>query len=209
MAILLTGGVSSSSNTRLIKYLMIEKIKQFVNESYQKSIYGSGSIKHFERTVDWLLALKPDADEAMQIAAYAHDIERAFRDEVSEEVFKDREFNDPEFLADHETKGAEIAAKFLRDNGYGDNDVKRVYNMIRYHEEGGDDEANLIKDADSISYLEINAKRHLPLIETLGKEKVKNKIDWMYNRITTEKAKELATPFYDDVIRELYSYFFS
>ncbi len=32
--------------------------------------------RHAENTLDWLLKLKPDADEALQIAALGHDIER-------------------------------------------------------------------------------------------------------------------------------------
>ncbi len=32
---------------------------------------------HSKNTLEWLLKLKPDADEALQIAALAHDIERA------------------------------------------------------------------------------------------------------------------------------------
>ncbi len=33
--------------------------------------------RHAENTLDWLLRLKPDADEPLQIATLGHDIERA------------------------------------------------------------------------------------------------------------------------------------
>lgn len=36
--------------------------------------------EHAQNTLEWLLKLKPDADEALQIAALGHDIERAFED---------------------------------------------------------------------------------------------------------------------------------
>jgi len=183
---------------------MLDKVKQFVDKSFANSIYGSGSTKHFERTVDWLKELKSDADEPMLIAAYAHDIERAFRDGNSQEdFFKDKEFNDRDFLANHQTKGAEIISDFLRKQNYPENEIKRIYNMIRYHEEGGDEESNLIKDADSISYLENNAAKHTKWISSLGADKVKRKIDWMYNRISLKKAKFLASPFYNKVLEKL------
>jgi len=49
--------------------LYLEKAKEFVDQSV-------GPKPHFQNTLDWLLNLKPDADEALQIAAYCHDIER-------------------------------------------------------------------------------------------------------------------------------------
>ena len=35
---------------------------------------------HAQNTLEWLLKLKPDADETLQIAALGHDIERAMED---------------------------------------------------------------------------------------------------------------------------------
>lgn len=56
-----------------------KKAEQFVKESFVKT-GKKHEMPHFERTVYWLLKLKPDADEALKIAAIAHDIERAFRE---------------------------------------------------------------------------------------------------------------------------------
>ena len=67
-------------------------------------------------------------------------------------------------------------------------------------EEGGNEEADLIKDADSISYLENNAIKHIKLIGKLSKDRIKNKVDWMYNRISSKKAKSLAEPFYKEAM---------
>jgi len=178
---------------------MLDKVKQFVNESFGKGVNEKGS-EHFEQTIYWAQQLKPDADEPILIAAYAHDIARAFRKENSEETFKNRELDDPEILKEHQEEGARIMADFLRKEGYDEGSIKRVYDMIRRHEEGGDEESDLIKDADSISYLEINAVKHIKWIDNLGKDKIKNKIDWMYNRISSDKAKELANPLYEKVL---------
>ena len=135
---------------------MLDQVIEFVNESFSQGVMGAGSIPHFERALYWVKQLKPDADEAIQIAVYAHDIQRAFRTTNTEDTFKDKEFNDPEFLEEHQKKGAEIITAFLRERGYKDLDVTRVYNMVRYHEEGGDRESDLVKDADSLSYFEMN-----------------------------------------------------
>jgi len=178
---------------------MLDKIKQFVSESFGRGINEKG-MKHFERTIYWVKQLKPNADEPILIAAYAHDIARAFRKKNSEETFKDKEFNDSGILKEHQEEGAQIITEFLKREDYNENLINRVYNMIRYHEEGGDEESNLIKDADSISYLEINAIKHIKLVYIFGKDKIKNKIDWMYNRISSQKAKLLAGSYYKKAI---------
>ena len=178
---------------------MFDKVKQFVNESFANSIYSSGGFKHFEQTVYWLKKIKPDADEPMLIATYAHDIERAFRAKDSVATFKDKEFNDKEFLANHQTKGADIVVDFLKKNNYPKDKIKRVYEMIRHHEQEGSEESTLIKDADSLSYLEVAAPKHIKLLSELGADKIQRKIDWMYNRISSDKAKDLARPYYEKV----------
>jgi hypothetical protein len=181
---------------------MLEKAKTFVAESFGSKVNNEAMI-HFERTVYWLLQLKPEADEAMQIAAYAHDIERAFREGSNDDFFKDKEFNDPEKLKEHEEKGAMIISEFLEKNNYEHSNTARVYNMVRHHEEGGDLESDLIQGADSLSFLENNVSKFIARIPIMGKEKIEKKITWMYERISLNKAKELAKPFYDEAVKKL------
>ncbi len=182
---------------------MLDQVKKFVNESFNQG-NNEKSMAHFEQAVYWLKILKPDADEPMQIAAYAHDIGRAFRKTNTAETFKDKEFNDPHVLAEHGETGARIISEFLKNEGYNKEAISRIYNMVRYHEEGGDVESDLIKDADSLSYLEVNAPKFVEkLVKPLGKEKIKRKIDWMYNRISSMKAKELAKLYYNKAIKLL------
>jgi len=177
---------------------MFNKVKQFVDDSFKEIV------PHFERTVYWLKELKPDADEAMEIAAYAHDIARAFRSADSIKKFKDKELNDPMRIKEHQEEGVKIIGKFLRDNHYNEKDTLKVENMVLKHEVGGNEESNFIKDADSISYLEINAPKHIEKwVPNLGKEKVRRKFQWMFDRITSNKAKELAKPFYIKAIELL------
>ena len=74
---------------------MLERVIEFVNKAYNRDPI------HFKRTVYWLRQLKPDADEPMLIAAYAHDIERAFA-RSSMDFWKDKELNDSEYLKKHQ-----------------------------------------------------------------------------------------------------------
>jgi len=178
---------------------MLEQVVGYVNDSFGQSVSGK-SVEHFERTLYWLRQLHPEADEPMQISAYSHDIARAFRKQGTTETFKDKELNDPEVLREHQEEGARIMWRFLVHQEYDQLLAERVYRMIDHHEVGGDSESDLIKDADSLSYLEVNAPKHIKLISKLGEGKIRRKIDWMYERITSEQARELAEPFYRKAI---------
>lgn len=180
---------------------MLEKVKQFINESFAKSDYPN-TPDHLQRTLDWLLKLKPDADEAMQIAAYSHDIARAF----ATTSFEDKPFDDREYLYIHQKTGAEMVAKFLTEQGYDQHNIQRVYNMVNRHEDGGDGESDIIKDSDSLSYLEKPAHIKPEFIEKLGRAQVKYKVDYMHNRIATDRARELARPYYDKAVEALENY---
>ena len=96
--------------------------------------------------------------------------------------------------------------EFLEKEGFEKDKINRIANMILKHEIGGDEESDLIKDADSISYLEINAPKHVKkLVAPLGKDKVERKIRWMFERISSEKAKQIAEPFYKNAVDMLES----
>ncbi len=181
---------------------MLEQIKQFIQYSFSQGVHEKCT-NHFERTLYWAKQIEPDADEAVLIAAYAHDAARAFCTKDTSETFKDNEFNDHKILREHQCTGARIVADFLRKECYDEEAIQRVYHMIRHHEEGGEEESNMVMDADSISYLEVNAIKHIALINHLGKDKIKRKIEWMYSRISSHKAKEFAGPFYRKAIASL------
>lgn len=142
----------------------------------------------------------------MLIAAIAHDIERARRIKEYEERFKQSEkgFMDQGHMKYHQDKGAEVISDFLREQGAGVEFIDRVASLISRHEVGGSDDQNILKDADSISYFEVNAGRFIKKhLKNVGKEKIRKKFDWMFNRITSENAHEIARPFYEAAIRKL------
>lgn len=179
------------------------KAEQFVIDSFTK-LGKTSQIKHFERTVYWIKQLKADADEALLISAIAHDIERAFRKQDVKDKKHSHSYADPEFFRSHEERGAEIMADFLKKEGAEQKLIDRVKMLISKHEEGGNDDQNLLKDADSISFFENNVPTFLTKhVSEVGKEKVKEKFDWMFNRITSEKAKQIARQWYEEAIKKL------
>jgi hypothetical protein len=178
-------------------------VEQFVTESF-KNAGNETSLKHLVRTVYWLLQLNPNADEATQVAALSHDIERAFRVEKQNERLKQKGFKNEEHLEEHQNRGAEIMADFLTKEGASSDFIAKVKHLISKHEVGGDNEQNLIKDADSLSFFENNVKRFVEVLtKDTSKEAVKEKLDWMYDRITLDCAKQIARPWYDEGIRLL------
>lgn len=177
--------------------------EQFVFDSFNKA-EKSSQIEHFVRTVYWLKELKPDADEALLVSAIAHDIERAFRQKDVLEKITSVGFTGVEFYRSHEERGAKIIVDFLKHQNVNNDFIERVKKLVSRHEEGGDADQNLLKDADSISWLETYVSIFLgKILQKRGKEMVRQKFDWMYNRITSEKAKQIALPMYEKAISDL------
>lgn len=176
-----------------------QKVKSFVEEAFQ----DAAQILHFNRTVYWLQQLKPDADEALLISAMGHDVERAFREQKDGFDNNNKSFKNEDHLISHQNRGAEILAKFLSEQGAEENLINRVKHLVSAHEVGGDDDQNLLKDADSISFLENNSIIFLNKLKVLGYQRVKEKFDWMFERISFPKAKEIAQPFYKKIIKDL------
>jgi Domain of unknown function (DUF4202) len=182
-----------------------KKVELYVIDQFTKAGDDEG-IEHFLRTVHWLKMLKPDADEALLIAAVAHDIERAFRRHETYDKIKksDKGFRSDEHLTHHQKEGARIISEFLQQIGADQRTIERVRMLVSKHEIGGNDEQNLLKDADSISFFENNVKYFVGRkVNETGKEKVKDKFDWMYNRMTCEKAKQFARQLYGEAIKKL------
>jgi len=181
-----------------------QKTEQFVKDSFVKA-NKENQIKHFLRTVHWVRELRHDADEAILVAAVAHDIERAYRQQDQEDRKKGGSILGSDFLQAHQERGAEIVHKFLKEQGVSEEFIDKVTKLISKHEEGGNDDQNLIKDADSISFFKNNIQEflHSKQATVLGEKGTREKFDWMYNRITSEKAKQICKNLYEQAINEL------
>ncbi|HEY9280503.1 MAG TPA: DUF4202 family protein [Eoetvoesiella sp.] len=145
---------------------------------------------HAENTLQWLLRLAPNADDALRLAALAHDIERARPSRLRREQFDDYDA----FKAQHAETGARIASEILTESGIEPALRIEVCRLISRHEIGGDPRSDLLKDADSLSYFDHN----LPLyFAREGWEETLRRARWGYQRLSMR-----ARDHYDDIRHE-------
>jgi hypothetical protein len=115
---------------KIMAYLY-NKVRAYVKTSFSGD---EAQMLHFDRTVSWLQQIKPEADEAMLIAAIGHDIERAFLADRKDFDNNQKSFKDEEFLKNHSEKGGEILADFLQKQEAAPELIKRVRHLISGHE---------------------------------------------------------------------------
>jgi hypothetical protein len=184
-----------------------DRVEQFVIDSFNNSGDNRG-VKHLQRTAYWVKQLRQDANEALLVSAVAHDIERGFRNNQNYAFIKDdpKGFKSEGHLNYHQEEGARILTKYLQQIEVEKDFIEQVKMLVSKHEVGGNDDQNLLKDADSISFFENNIDHFLTnkVLET-GKDKVMEKFNWMYERITSPKAKEIVRDWYQDAIKRLNS----
>lgn len=186
-----------------MKLQFYPQVEKFVIDTFIKN-GDEGGVPHLLKTVEFIKFLKPDADEAMLIAAIAHDIERGFRGKQPSEKIKKQGFKGKNHLKYHQEEGARITAEFLKSIDADNKMIERVVMLISKHEVGGNTDQNLLKDADSMSFFETNVEHFVTKkVYEYGYEKVKEKLDWMFNRITHDRAKELVRDKYEEAIRQL------
>ncbi len=140
--------------------------------------------RHADNTLEWLLRVEPHADDALQLAALAHDIDRAIEElKVERAGFDDYDT----FKAAHARNGAEILRPILTECGVERHIVDEACRLVEVHEVGGDFRADLLKDADSISYFDVN----LPFYyRREGWNEAKRRSSWGYRRLSA-RAKEI------------------
>lgn len=186
----------------LNKYLFVsifKKVEKFVTDAFSK-VDKPTDVFHAQRTVYWIKELKPDADEALLVAGFAHDVERAFNGDWK------RGSSDPADLRKHQNLSANEIEKFLKQENVDEKFIAKVKHLVAHHEEGGDDEQNILCDADCLAYFEEKAMRWARRAKEEGTEKeMINKIEFYFSRFKSDKAKEIARPFYHDVIDYLKS----
>ncbi len=148
--------------------------------------------RHAENTLEWLLRLKPDADEPLQIAALGHDIDRAIETrKVQRSDFSDYDA----FKAAHAHNSALFLKEIMEACGVAPDIEEQVYRLVCRHEVGGDPRAELLKDADGISYFDVN----LPLYyERNGWEETKWRCVWGYRRLSAKMRQVVENMSYDD-----------
>ena len=174
------------------------KVEKFVKETYRRA-GKEKTIPHFERTVHWVEQLRPDSDEALRVAAFSHDIERAiYGDWVQGST-------EAKVLQKHGELSADIIGGFLRTIDAEEAFISRVKKLVAMHEFGGNEEQNVLNEADCISYFETRAPIHLMNWPDQGvpKAHIRKKFEFMYARLKTKHTKEIVGPLFKKVIEEL------
>ena len=163
----------------------ISLVKRKIEEVIKGSSVPEDPI-HSKNTLEWLLKLKPDADENLKIAALGHDIERASeKRKVRRQDYKDFDA----FKDKHALNSANVLAEIMQTCDIDKKMIDEVFFLVRHHETGGTDQVDILKDADSISYFEVN----LPLyfVRNTLKE-TKRRCLWGYRRLSDKGKKIVA-----------------
>lgn len=166
---------------------VVKKIESEIERIISKSEIPEDS-KHSTNTRAWILRLKPEADMALQIAALGHDIERSIKElKIKREHYID--YN--EFKRAHSRNSAKALHELLVKYDLDKRILDKVYNLVTHHEFGGNPEANILREADSISYFDVN----LPFyFQRNSKSETAFRIMWGYQRLSDE-AKAVVRDF--------------
>lgn len=141
--------------------------------------------RHAENTLEWLLRLERSADPALRLAALAHDIERARPDRLRREAFDDYDA----FKAAHAQEGARILGDLLRRCGVEEAVAREACRLVERHESGGDPRSDLLREADSLSFFEVN----LPLYHAReGDAETLRRCRWGVARLSSRGRARLA-----------------
>ena len=154
--------------------------------------------EHSRNTLKWLLDLDSRADAALRIAALGHDIDRA----VEARKVQRADFTDYDaFKAAHARNSASILLEVLADCNIEDAALMReVERLVCTHEVGGDPRSDLLKDADSLSYFDVN----LPLYYARnGWEETRRRCVWGYLRLSPRAKSIVAGLKFSDPLGQL------
>ncbi len=142
--------------------------------------------------MEWLLKLKPDADDALKIAALGHDIERAIAErKVRREDYKDY----GEFKEAHASNSAKILAEIMKECNISKKLADDVVFLVCHHETGGTRRADILRDADSISFFHVNLPYYF--IRN-GIEETKRRCLWGYGKLPKNMQEIVVTFNYND-----------
>lgn len=139
---------------------------------------------HSKNTLEWLLRLQPDADDALKIAALGHDIDRAIeKNKVERADYDDYDA----FKAAHARNSAEILRSILTACALEQKIVEEACRLVTCHEVGGDPRSDLLRDADAISYFDVNLPQYY---KREGWQETKRRSIWGYRRLSV-RAREV------------------
>ncbi len=108
--------------------------------------------EHALDTLKWVKRMASQADEALQIAALAHDLERAVPPMIRRRVNEAHK----DYKKRHAKRSALLIMDLMRKQGYSQPLWEKTGLLVENHEIGGDLETDILRDADSISFFSCN-----------------------------------------------------
>ena len=153
-----------------------EEVKKRINTIIVQSPFPEEPF-HSVNTLEWVLKLNPEADEALQISALGHDIERAYNEKhVHDTDFETYE----EYKQAHALNSAQLLSQLMEECGVDQNIVDDVAHLVAHHEIGGTEREDILKNANIISYFHVC----LPLFyDRRGEDVTRKRCVWGYKKL--------------------------
>ncbi|RZB29471.1 MAG: hypothetical protein AEth_01106 [Candidatus Argoarchaeum ethanivorans] len=139
-----------------------------------------------------MLKLKPNADEALKIAALGHDIERTIEEQ---KVIRKDYISYDDFKKAHALNSAEILKEIMKACNVKKELIDDVFFLVSSHETGGNRRADVLRDADTISFFHVN----LPYYSVRNDaEETKGRCLWGYKKLPDTLKRVVANFRYED-----------
>lgn len=165
----------------------ISCIKRKIKDIIEKSSVPEDPV-HSKDTLEWLLNLEPDADDALQIAALGHDIERA----IEERKVKRKDYkNYDDFRQAHSLNSAKILSELMEECNIDRELLNDVTYLLCNHETGGNRRSDILKNADSVSFFHVNLPYYF---ERHSVDETKKRCLWGYGKLP-DNLKEIVAEF--------------
>jgi len=170
---------------------IIAELKKKIIEIIKKSNNPEDPI-HAKNTLEWMIKLEPQADEALKIAALGHDIERSIsKRKIKRENYKNYE----EFKKAHALNSAEVLNKLMETFKVKKELREEIFYLVNHHETGGNKRANLLKNADSLSFFQVNLPYYF-IRNNL--DETKRRCVWGYHRLSANLREIVSRFSYND-----------
>ena len=159
-----------------------KKLKSEIEKIFSKAKFKLETA-HSLDTLKWVKKIKKDANESLQIAALAHDIDRGFKPKI--ERMEGETYGN--YKKRHAKRSSQLISKLMAKYDYSKDLIDTTSRLVENHEVGGDIETDILMDADSISFFSCNLEWYF---KYKGLDRTKDKIIFMYKR-ATPRAKQI------------------
>jgi len=166
---------------------LINKIEEIINNSKVPE-----DPIHSKNTLTWVYRLEKDVDIPLIISALGHDIERAIEDlKVKRADYET--YN--EFKKAHALNSAKILKKIMIKNKIDNDIINETYYLVKSHEFGGNKKAEILKNADTLSFFDTNLHFYY---QRNSLDDTKKRILWGYRKLPIELRKLVKQMNYPD-----------